>query len=154
MSQVEVSTQIAARPAQVWQLIADPTRMGEWSPECRNLAWISGSSEPRIGARFSGSNRNGWRRWTTRCTIVQHEPGREIAWDVKMTGISVSRWAYRIEPDAGDSSCRLVEVFEDRRSSAMAPLLSFARGVTDVESHNRASMAHTLAAIKAAAEAG
>ena len=152
MTQVEVSTQIAAAPEQVWELIGDPTRMGEWSPECRELAWLGGVSAPGVGARFTGRNRNGWRRWTTRCTIVRHEPGRDIAWDVSLFGAPVARWAYRIEVRESDSTCRLVEVFQDRRSRVSAPLLSLARGVKDVEAHNRASMQHTLAQIKSAAE--
>lgn len=153
MSQVEVSTEIAAPPARVWELIEDPTRMGEWSPECRELAWLGGADVPGVGARFKGRNRNGWRRWTTRCTIVNYQTGRDIAWNVDLLGIPVARWAYQIDANAGDMTCRLVERFQDRRSRVTAPMLSLARGVKDVEPHNRATMEHTLAQIKAAAEA-
>jgi hypothetical protein len=36
---VEIS--IGAAPRVVWELIADVTRMGEWSPVCRRCTWIS-----------------------------------------------------------------------------------------------------------------
>lgn len=153
MTQVEVSTEIAAAPEQVWQLVGDPTRMGEWSPECRELAWLGGASAPAIGARFTGRNRNGWRYWTTRSTIVDFEPCRGIGWDVDFAGIPVAHWAYRIEPGESSGTCRLVEVFTDRRGRAYTALGPLARGVRDVGAHNRASMQHTLARIKSAAEA-
>lgn len=152
MSQVEVSTEIAAPPAQVWALIADPTRMGEWSPECRELAWLGGATAPEVGARFRGRNRNGWRRWSTRCTIVSYEPSREIGWDVDFAGIPVARWAYRIEAGKSGLTCRLVETFQDRRSRAFAALTPLARGVKDVSEHNRATMDLTLGQIRTAAE--
>lgn len=152
MSRVEVSTQIAAPPERVWDLIGDPTRMGEWSPECKALAWIGDSTAPAIGAKFKGRNRNGWRRWTTRCTIVSYQPGREIAWDVDFFGIPVSRWGYQIEAGDRGSRCRVVESFRDRRSRSFTAVSPVARGVKDVEAHNRASMEHTLGQIKTAAE--
>lgn len=152
MPRVEVTTQIDAPPARVWELIGDPTRMGEWSPECRRSAWLDGATGAEIGARFSGRNHIGWRRWTTRCTIVSYEPGHEIGWDVRFAGVPVAHWSYRIAADEGGASCRLAEVFEDRRGRAYTALGPVTRGVRDVERHNRATMEQTLARIKAAAQ--
>ncbi|WP_173019501.1 SRPBCC family protein [Streptomyces alkaliphilus] len=39
----EVSIRIDASPEQVWDLISDVTRMGEWSPECRRCYWRGGT---------------------------------------------------------------------------------------------------------------
>lgn len=152
MSRVEVTTQIAASPERVWDLIGDPTRMGEWSPECTALAWLDGASTAAVGARFSGSNRHGWRRWNTRSTIVSYEPGCEIGWDVNFAGLAVAHWSYRIEAGEDSATCRLVEVFEDRRGRAYTTFGPVFRGVKDVERHNRASMEHTLERIRTAAE--
>ena len=88
MSDVEVSTRIEASPDRVWELVGDPTRMGEWSPECRRVEWVGSATAPAVRARFRGHNRRGWRSWTTTGTIVGYEPGREIAWDVGSAGFA------------------------------------------------------------------
>src|SRR3954470_6071897 len=115
MGEGEVSTAIDAPPAAGWELVGDPTRMGEWSPECERVEWASDVAAPAVGARFKGHNRLGRRRWTTAGTVASYEPGRDISWDVAVAGRPVSRWGYRIEPSADGSSCTLVERFVDRR---------------------------------------
>ena len=151
MLEIEVRTDIAAPAERVWELIGDPTRMGEWSPECQNVSWLGSSRQPAVGATFRGSNRNGWRRWSTKGTITSYEPGRAIAWDVTLV-VPVARWSYRIEGDPGASSCTLVESFTDHRGRLMKVLGGIGRGVRDVESHNRHGMEQTIARIKAGAE--
>jgi hypothetical protein len=147
---IEVSTHINASPDAVWDLIGDPSRMGEWSPECRRVRWIGPVSAPAVGARFKGYNRIGWRRWSTVSTISGYETGREVAWDVAAGPLAVARWSYRLEP--ADGGCTLTESFEDRRGVLIKVIGSAARGVGDTETHNRAGMAQTLANIKTAAE--
>jgi len=148
----EVSVRIEAPPARVWELVGDPTRMGEWSPECHRVTWAGGDRGPRLGAKFKGHNRLGWRRWTTTGTIVAFAPEREIGWDVDFAGIPIARWGYRILADADGNSCTVVEDFRDRRGRAFQVLGPFARGVRDTDAHNRAGMEQTLARVKAAAE--
>jgi len=60
-----VHTEIAATPNAVYALLADVTRMGEWSTECVRCRWLGAVTEPRVGARFHGTSRNGWHRWST-----------------------------------------------------------------------------------------
>ena len=48
---------IAARPEQVWDLVADITQIGGWSPECIRATWLDPPGSPRRGARFTGHNR-------------------------------------------------------------------------------------------------
>ena len=48
---------VAARPELVWDLVADITRVGGWSPECIRAAWLGESGRPQPGARFTGHNR-------------------------------------------------------------------------------------------------
>jgi uncharacterized protein YndB with AHSA1/START domain len=152
MSEVEVTTRIEASPDRVWELVGDPTRMGEWSPECRRVEWIGGATAPALGVRFRGHNRSGWRMWSTVGTIVAYEPGREIAWDVSGVGFPVAQWRYRIAPEPGGEACTVVETFRDRRGRVYQALGPIARGVKDVDAHNRAGMEQTLARIKATAE--
>lgn len=151
MADIEVSVRVDAGPERVWGLIGDPTRMGEWSPECTKVSWTGGASEPAPGARFRGSNRNGVRRWSTTGTITTYVPDEELRWDVSVLGMPIAEWGYRIEPDG--AGCTVVESFTDRRNGLMLALGPYARGVKDVPTHNRAGMEQTLAAIKAAAEA-
>ena len=148
---VSLSTHIDAAPHDVWPLIADPTRMGEWSPECRRLEWLGPAEGPALGARFRGHNRNGPWRWSTRCTIVRYEPESEISWDVDFYGLPVSRWTYRVQPE-DEAQCRLVEEFADRRGPVMRVIGVIGRGVRDAAVHNRRGMEETLRRIRAAAE--
>lgn len=150
--ELDVSTHIAAPPETVWSLIADPTRMGDWSPECQQVTWRGRVQTPTVGARFTGHNRIGWRRWNTVSELVSYRPGEELAWDVSFAKLPIARWTYRIQPDADGRGCTVVESFRDKRGRLPKALAPVARGVKDVEAHNRAGMEDTLAAIKAAAE--
>ncbi|MGZ4665704.1 MAG: SRPBCC family protein, partial [Frankiaceae bacterium] len=59
--QLSVTREIQAPAQQVWELVADVSRMGEWSPENAGAKWLPGVKGPQRGARFLGENRNGWR---------------------------------------------------------------------------------------------
>ena len=126
--------------------------MGEWSPECQRVTWRSGVQTPAVGARFTGHNRNGWRRWNTVGTLVAYRADQEVAWDVTFAKLKVARWGYRIEPDAGGDGCTVTESFLDKRGRLVNALGPLARGVKDAEAHNRVGMQETLARLKAAAE--
>ena len=154
MADVEVSTHIAAPAARVWDLIGDPARMGEWSPECTGATWHKSTPAPALGAKFTGHNRRGWRRWSTTGKVVDFAPGERIAWDVSVMMFPVARWGYAITPDADGTGCTLVETFDDHRDAVAKVLGRPVRGVADVPTHNRQGMDETLAHIKAAAEGG
>jgi uncharacterized protein YndB with AHSA1/START domain len=148
-----VSVDVAAPAEQVWALVSDLPRMREWSPETTGVVWLDGATGPSVGARFRGSNRVGFRRWSTTCTIVACDPPSELAWDVTTVfGIKIAQWRYQIE-STGDLSCRLTESTTDQRTGFFPTLLgNVATGVTDRAEHNRRGMEATLARIKAAAE--
>lgn len=152
MHDIEVSTHIDAPAEHVWVLVGDPTRMEEFSPEVHKVTWTGGATGPALGAKFRGANRQGWHRWSTSCTVVAYEPGREVAWDVAF-GLPIARWGYRIEPDG--KGCTVTEYWDDRRPALVrsGPVSLLARGVSDVKGHNRAGMEATLDAIKRVAEA-
>ena len=56
---------VAATPQQVYDLVSDVTRTGEWSPICRECWWDEGDG-PRVGAWFTGRNEVPGRTWQTR----------------------------------------------------------------------------------------
>ncbi|HET7531451.1 MAG TPA: SRPBCC family protein [Mycobacteriales bacterium] len=150
MSDVEVSTRIGADPADLWSMVSDLPRMGEWSPENTGGRWIGGATAPVVGARFKGSNKHGIRRWSTTVTVTEAEPGRRFAFDVDFWGVPISEWVYDFV--GGDGATEVVESWTDRRPAWMRIGSVPVMGVADRAEHNRRNMERTLAALKAAAE--
>ena len=151
--EASVSTRVDAPAEQVFELVSDLKRMGEWSPECTGIDWLGGATTAAVGAKFKGHNKNGIRRWSTTSTIVTMEPGRELAYDVAYGPLPVARWIYRVEPD-GPGACTLTETWQDRRGGFMNFLGWIGSGVKERKEHNTDGMRQTVERIKAAAEAG
>lgn len=77
------SIEIHAGADQLWWLVADVTRMGEWSPTTTRAVWVPPADGPTAGARFRGTNRLPIvRRWTSTATVVKCEPGRAFSFVV------------------------------------------------------------------------
>jgi len=93
----EVTVHIAAEPEDVYALVADVTRMGEWSPETVSAEWLDGATEAVGGARFKAKNKRKL-SWSTTCTVTAADPGRELAFAV---GKGETTWRYRFEPSDG-----------------------------------------------------
>jgi uncharacterized protein YndB with AHSA1/START domain len=146
----EVTRTIKASPERVWDAITDVTRMGEWSPECHTCEWQDGASEPVVGARFTGHNRNGDKEWTTEAEITESVPGKRFAFDGVFGDLRFSHWAYTIEP--APEGCRVVESWEDGRPDDILELTASISGVEDRVEHNRRGMEETLARLAAALE--
>ncbi len=144
------SIHVDRTPDEVYALVSDVTRTGEWSQQCVECAWDDGSG-PAVGATFTGTNEVPGRTWTTQSTVVAADPGVEFAWEV---GAGFVFWSYRMTPD-GDGTT-LTESWEFRD----AGLQFFADTYgdrADTEIATRARAAHdgipaTLAAIKQVAE--
>ena len=151
MKQVSVEERMAADPAAVYNLVSDVTRMGEWSPETTSCRWVGGSQSPSVGARFRGSNRHGWHRWSTTCKVTAADPARRFAFEVNLLGVPVSSWEYEIAPDG--EGCLVTERWTDRRPTWLEKVSPFGTGVTDRTEHNRTTMNETLARLRKAAEA-
>ena len=144
------STEIAASPEAVWALVSDLPAMGRFSPENVGGSWKGGATGPAVGARFTGRNRAGLRRWSTQVRVSRCEPGRAFAFDVSSFGLAVSRWSYDLEPTG--TGCRVTETWEDRRGRVVKSGGRLLTGVADRETHTAQGMERTLAAVKAAAE--
>lgn len=149
MADVTVSREIAAPPERVWALIADMTRMGEWSPEATGGRWVKGAAGPDVGARFRGTNRNGWQRWSTMCTVTECTPGERFTFAVTAGPARVATWSYELEPTA--HGCRVTESWTDQRAKAFVAASRRLTKVDDRAEHNRSTMAHTLESLERAA---
>ncbi len=96
----EVSIAIDAPAEQIYDMVADLPRMGEWSPECAAVEWSDGASGPAVGARFVGHNRTGPRgliKWSRRGRVVAADRGREFAFATEEGGVEGTTWRYRFE---------------------------------------------------------
>jgi hypothetical protein len=97
------SIRIVAAPEAVYDVIADVTRMGEWSPECYRCEWLDGATTAEVGARFRGYNRLGRVRWATTAVVTAARHGHEFAFTVvhDSTGRDETLWWYRFERSSG-----------------------------------------------------
>lgn len=91
------SVVVAASPEDVYDLVSDVTRTGEWSPVCVGCRWDDGATG-RVGDGFTGRNVTPTRIWETRSRVVVADRGREFAWEV---GDGLVRWAFEMAPVDG-----------------------------------------------------
>jgi uncharacterized protein YndB with AHSA1/START domain len=148
--EVTVTREIAAPPERVWAMVADVTRMGEWSPETEDATWLGGATGPQPGAKFRGTNRNGKRRWNTVATVVDADRGRSFAFRIRAAGLKVAEWRYTFAPT--ETGCRVTETWIDQRGRIATTLGKPVSGVADRAAHNRSGMEQTLERLKAVAE--
>jgi hypothetical protein len=109
-TQGRATTEVRASPSVLYDAVSDVRRMGEWSPECQCCEWIGGAVGPTVGARFKGSNRRGFARWSTKPRVVVADPGREFAFVTGHRGRDMTKWTYHFESVAGGTD--VTESFE------------------------------------------
>jgi polyketide cyclase/dehydrase/lipid transport protein len=143
-----VSRQIAAPAQKVWELVSDLPRMGEWSPENVGGKWIKGASGPATGAVFTGRNRSGNRRWSTKVTVVDCQPGQSFEIAISLMGLKISNWRYEFADAAG--GCTVTESWDDHRTPFMR-FLGSPMGDHSGE-HAKTEMEATLANLAKVAE--
>ena len=151
MSDIEISREIAAPADELWSLVADMPRMGEWSPEATGGKWLKGATGPAVGARFKGTNEAGGRKWSTTCEVTECAPGERFTFEVTGGPFKVARWSYAFEPT--DGGTRVTESWTDRRNPLLARLLGPITGVRDRAAHNRTNIDRTLEALDRVATA-
>ena len=167
---VDVEIMVSASAAVVWDLLADITNVGQWSPECLHTAWLAdqeldAEENIRPGVRFSGRNRSldGF-EWGVTCEITEADRPRTFAWivlddsgEAQAVARPSSRWRYDLDPappggtlvrhrfahGPGDSGLRWMM----RRNPDRAEEIIEGR-----RRQLRRNMWHTLAAMKAVAE--
>ena len=152
MPDLRESLAVAAPADVVYDLVADLPRMGEWSPECERATWRGDATCAAKGAQFWGFNRAGAIRWVTEGEVVVAEPGRHLAFEIRLGLMKVARWEYFIIPDDADPTiCTAVEEWTDRRPGWYRALADKVFGPRAKTNHR--GMVETLANLKLAAEA-
>lgn len=150
-----VSREIEAPAEQLWRMVADVTRIGEWSPESTSAEWLDGATGPAVGARFKGHNKNK-SSWSSTCEVIAADPGKEFAFVVGKPSKPATTWRYVLTP-RGASRTEVTESFELPRPLGFGARLSYrlTAGVKDRTADLEQNMRTTLdnLAVKAAAEA-
>ncbi len=106
---VTASTAVAAPPAEVFALLANPRRHHEFDGSGSVRAAVSGPERLTLGDRFGMDMKI---RLPYRVTneVVEFEPDRRIAW----CHFAKARWRYELEPV--DGGTRITETFDYRDS--------------------------------------
>ena len=135
-------------PSAVYRLVSDPVVMADFAEEFYKARWIRGATGAAVGNWFSGANRNGWRRWWTHAQIVEAEPDRRFAYQVRTPFfVPISRWEYEITP--ADAGCRVTVKNWVRMPGWFVPFAIFITGEPDRAGTN---IATTLGRLKAHVE--
>lgn len=107
MTMVEGSAStVINRPAsEVFDAVADVTRMGEWSPECTGGRWVVPATGPAVGAKFEGDNivKVGpitLKRWTTTSEITDYVPNEVFGF----VADGYTSWRYEFRDHDGATS--------------------------------------------------
>ena len=144
---LKAEIEINAPVAKVWALVSDPSRMPQWSPQCRVMKAL-GPIKP--GTRTVNLNRRGMLFWPTTSVITEVIPERKFAFRIP---INTTVWSYELEPTA--TGTRLIEtrhaengvtaVSKAATNAALGGMENFERELVE-------GMNQSLARIKAAAE--
>ncbi len=149
-----VDTFIAAPLGDVYAAVADVTRIGERSPECRAAEWLPGSTPGQVGSRFRGRNRSGIARWSRVCEVTANDPRSRFVFRTVPERIDPSRrdsttWSYTFVPEGHGT--RVTHSYE----VTMLPSRPFRALYGWLLPHHRdmrPQMTQTLAALKEALE--
>jgi hypothetical protein len=144
--QSSASIEVNAAPEVVWALVADITRMGEWSPECVRAEWENGATSPEVGAHFHGYNKAGTFEWDAPGVVTRCEPGRIFEFQVPREAETTNRWCFEFAASAGGTT--LTESFD-------APLINVEGSPANFEGRFEMlaqAIEKTIANIKTAAE--
>lgn len=143
----EESVEIAASADEVYALLADVTRMAEWSPENTGAEWLD-EANGAVGDRFEGHNRIGDREWSVVCQVTKAEPGTEFQFITGDPASPFVRWSYRLD---GSSPTTVTEVWDVEQ---LPPTLADADAdrLAGRAEMVRQGMRETLAGLKSSAE--
>ena len=149
----ESSIVVRAPADRLWEIVADVTRIPEWSPVCHQVEWLDGADVAAVGARFRGHNKLNGARWSRECEVTEAERGKVLAFSALFKGEESTRWRYSFEPSGESTTVR--EAYE---IVMIPPWLRFLRRLPGVvaksERDTKENLSTSLERLKAIAEAG
>lgn len=148
--QLEFSVHIAASPDSVYDLVADVTRMGEWSPSCTGARWTDDDH-----TSFVGSNKAGELEWETVCRVAVADRGYEFTFFNRgFDGATdIVEWSYLFSSSEGGTlvteSWKVLPAYESVGRQLTSDLPGFLDGMLETA---RRGIPETLANLKRVAE--
>lgn len=108
----EVSVTVEAPVREVWALVSDVTRIGEFSPETFEARWTRGSTGPEVGATFKGHvKRNGvGPTYWSGCRVTRCVEDEVFEFSVGTEKVTVNNWGYRLRA-FGPGTTEVTEYF-------------------------------------------
>jgi uncharacterized protein YndB with AHSA1/START domain len=144
---------MAAPPEAIYEVVADVTRMREFSPEVVESRWLDGATGPAVGARFRTKNKfSRGPAIGNKSVVTAVEPGRKISWSRTEPFGGTVEWTYELLPHPEGT-----EVVESYR--ALKPVSRFGWVIIGFFSSKeraklqRAGMEQTLERLRAHVEA-
>lgn len=93
-----VNTTVAAPPAEVFPLVADLTRHGEWSADPLEITRVEGDGD--VGTRYASTSRSKGKTITAEIVVTEHVPNQ--AFGFKVTDLTGSyAHTFTFEPEGG-----------------------------------------------------
>ncbi len=141
---ITATIDVEATPADVWALVSDLKRMGEWSPQCHRM--IVRGGDVKLGTKTLNMNHEGALWWPTRSQVIEFEPEKRISFKILENW---TIWSYELE--AIDGGTRIVHTrHAPRGTSGLSKFLvkRFMQGPERFESHLERGMNKTLARMK------
>ena len=112
MHEGRVEATSGATPEQVWAIISDVTRIGEWSHECQTAEWLGDAKGATPGARFRGGNKSGKMAWSRQNEIVAADAPHLLAWRTVPTRLYNDQTEWRISIERDGDVTTIVQTFE------------------------------------------
>ena len=117
-----VAVTVDADIDEVWDVVRDVTRVGEWSHECVGAAWLGDSTSATPGARFRGRNRAGMFHWGRVCEIVSAVP-YELTWRTVPSTLYPDSSEWRVTLNEGDGGTTISQHFRVIRAPKVLSVL-------------------------------
>ena len=103
MSIVTASIEIVAPPAEVWDAIMNPAKLGDWVTIHRKLLY-SDKGRPRVGYRMDQQIHLRGVSLDVHWRLVECVPGKSAAWEGRGPARSRARTEYRLRPAPNDAT--------------------------------------------------
>lgn len=145
---ITATLDVESTPAEVWALVSDLKRMGEWSPQCHRMIIRGGVVE--LGTKTLNINHEGALWWPTRSQVIEFEPNKRISFKIIENW---TIWSYELEETP--TGTRIIHTrHAPRGTSGLSKFLvkRFMKGSAQFEQHLERGMNKTLARIKAELE--
>ena len=147
---LEASIEIAAPPAEVWNLVSDLRNMSRWSPQCRKTIVRGGVM--REGAKVINLNRRGLLFWPTQAMVTEFVPEQKVAFRIKENW---TIWSFTLAatPDGGTRIVQRREAPKGISDVSVGLTKAVLGGVEGFTDELERGMTETLRKIKQDAEA-